>query len=170
MYNVHFPPADAAGAYTAGGASGGSAATFSHDLGVFGTTTLVSLVPRNCCCCCWRCFVPLVGCTPTTHPFRSIVLFLPEKGGGGHMAASGSTAGAVGSVVTGQPSKSVAAFRSLELCDRLKLEIGNITSEIGYAPPPRRSTIYFCRTFSAARLAAADSRARVKYYEFSRAS
>ena len=49
------------------------------------------------------------------------------------MAASGVAAGAVGSVVPGQPSKSVAAFRSLELCDRLKLEIGNITSEIGYA-------------------------------------
>lgn len=31
----------------------------------------------------------------------------------------------------GQPSKSVAVFRSLELCDRLKLEIDNITSEIG---------------------------------------
>lgn len=28
-------------------------------------------------------------------------------------------------------SKSMAAFRSLELCDRLKLEIENITSEIG---------------------------------------
>lgn len=60
------------------------------------------------------------------------------------MAASGVPAGAAGSVVTGQPSKSVAAFRSLELCDRLKLEIGNITSEIGYAP---RAMMSACTCF-----------------------
>lgn len=48
-----------------------------------------------------------------------------QQGAGPHMA------GAVAVAAAGQPSKSVAAYRSLELCDRLKLEIGNITSEIG---------------------------------------
>lgn len=39
--------------------------------------------------------------------------------------------GSIGAAGGGQPNKSMAAFRSLELCDRLKLEIENITSEIG---------------------------------------
>ncbi|CAN0389926.1 unnamed protein product, partial [Ectocarpus sp. 12 AP-2014] len=49
------------------------------------------------------------------------------QGGVAHMA--GTVAGAAGA--GGQQSKSVAVFRSLELCDLLKLEIGNITSQMG---------------------------------------
>lgn len=57
------------------------------------------------------------------------------SGSGGGAASSGGT-GAVAAAAGGggagqQPvAKSMAAFRSLELCDRLKLEIENITSEI----------------------------------------
>lgn len=42
---------------------------------------------------------------------------------------------AVNMGAAGQPSKSMVAFRSLELCDRLKLEIESISSEIGCVKP-----------------------------------
>lgn len=42
---------------------------------------------------------------------------------------------AVNMGAAGQPSKSMVAFRSLELCDRLKLEIESISSEIGWVEP-----------------------------------